>query len=299
MITRLSLAALLLAAAPAFAATPIDETRPLSADGRVSIDNLKGRITVTAWDRPEVHIGGSLGEGVEKLEIGGSATSLTIKVRYPQSGGWFFGRSDGGQPSNLEVRVPVGASVSIDAVSADVEVRGVHGALLEVDAVSGDIRLRDAAPRELRIDSVSGDVDGQLDSRDVSVDSVSGDIRLAGRIDGRVAIDVVSGDVHLEAGTLERLSLGTVSGDADLQFALARGGVVRAESVSGNVGLVLPAATSARLALETFSGRISSPVGEVVEEKFGPGRHLNASLGAGDGDIRLESFSGNVRVETR
>ena len=65
MIPRMILAAALLAAAaaPAFAATPIDETRPLAADGRVSIENLKGRIVVRAWDRPEVHIGGTLALG--------------------------------------------------------------------------------------------------------------------------------------------------------------------------------------------------------------------------------------------
>ncbi|KFN50943.1 hypothetical protein P873_04890 [Arenimonas composti TR7-09 = DSM 18010] len=294
----LAAALLAAAAAPAFAATPIDETRPLAADGRVSIENLKGRIVVRAWDRPEVHIGGTLGDGVEKLAIGGSASSLSIEVEYPQSG-WFFGRRDGGEPSMLELRVPAGASVSIDAVSADVDVSGMRGALLEVDAVSGDITLRDIAPRELRIDSVSGDVDARGDTRDLKIDTVSGDVTVSGNVRGRVAIDVVSGDVEVDAGTLDRLSFGSVSGDAELRLSLAPGGLVRADAVSGNITLSLPATTSARLAMETFSGRLTSPVGQVVKEEFGPGSHLNASLGDGDGDIRLESFSGNVRVDIR
>ena len=42
----------LVAALPAIAATPIDETRPLDADGRLQVENLKGLIEVRAWDRP-------------------------------------------------------------------------------------------------------------------------------------------------------------------------------------------------------------------------------------------------------
>ena len=50
-----------LASAPSLAATPISESRALDPRGRVEIENLKGRIEVRAWDRPEVKIEGSLG----------------------------------------------------------------------------------------------------------------------------------------------------------------------------------------------------------------------------------------------
>ena len=72
--SRLALATLALALSlplPALAATPINETRPLSPTGEVEIENLKGRIDVRVWDRPEVKIEGSLGDGVERLAIEG------------------------------------------------------------------------------------------------------------------------------------------------------------------------------------------------------------------------------------
>ena len=52
------LSALLLAAAalPATAATPINQTRPLDPRGRVEVDNVKGRVEVVAWNRPEVQL---------------------------------------------------------------------------------------------------------------------------------------------------------------------------------------------------------------------------------------------------
>src|SRR5690606_17261637 len=58
-----------LATAPAFAGTPIDQTRPLEADGRVEISNVKGSIEVRGWERNEVHVTGELGKGVEKLVV--------------------------------------------------------------------------------------------------------------------------------------------------------------------------------------------------------------------------------------
>lgn len=299
MVPRLICLAALLAAAPAFAATPINQTRPLAPDGQVSIDNLKGRIVVRTWDRPEVRITGSLGEGVEKLLVEGDERDLSIEVRYPRnSGGWFgWGGNGKSEPSVIEVSLPAGASVSVDSVSADVDISGVAGQRLSVDSVSGDVLVRSTRVAEASFDNVSGDIDAELDSsQSLLVDSVSGDILIKGRIGGRVSLDTVSGDATLEATTLDRLSLSTVSGDGRLSAGLAADGSIVADSVSGNLDLVLPRETSARLRIETFSGGISSPVGQVQTEEYGPGKHLEAKMGAGSGNIRLESFSGNVRV---
>ena len=88
------------AAFPALAATPIDQTRPLDPRGRVEIDNLKGRVEVRAWDRPEVKITGSLGAGVEKLSVEGDRGALHIEVKYPN-------RANNTEPTVLVVQVPL------------------------------------------------------------------------------------------------------------------------------------------------------------------------------------------------
>lgn len=284
-------------AAPALAQTPIDETRRLAADGSVSIENLKGRVQVRTWDRPEVRITGSLGEGVEKLEIDGGTDTLSISVRYPESSGWR--ERDRTGPTELLVTVPATASVGVEAVSADIDVAGTRGMELDLESVSGDVLVRGSKSRQVRLESVSGDVDAEVETRDVAATSVSGNVRVAGRVGGRVDISAVSGDLVLSSGTVDRLTVETVSGNAKLDTALAAGGRIDAESVSGDVDLTVPAATSARIEVESFSGTIRSPVGKVETEEFGPGSHLDARLGAGDGNISLESFSGNVRITTK
>lgn len=302
MSPRLLAPVLLLATLPALAATPIDERRPLAADGSVAIENVKGRIVVRTWDRNEVHVTGTLGEGVETLAIEGGDRDLRIEVRYPQrGGGWFggWGGDGGAEPSVIEVTLPRGASVDVEAVSADVDVAGVAGRRLAVGSVSGDVSVRDARPGEASLASVSGDVEASLDTRDLRAESVSGDVRLGGAIAGRVAIETVSGDATLEAGELEQLAHASVSGDARLQAGLAGNGRFTAESVSGGITLVLPRGTGGRLQVETFSGDIQSPAGQVRTEEYGPGKSLDTRLGEGGGSIRLESFSGNVRIEIR
>lgn len=302
MVSRLIVLAALVATPAAFAATPINQTRPLASDGAVSIENVKGRITVRTWDRAEVRITGSLGDGVEKLVVEGDASDLRIEVRHPKRGGGWFGWGGGqdrSEPTMLEVSVPKAASVSVDAVSADVDVAGTGGRRLSLASVSGDVLVRNARAGEANFESVSGDVDAEVGSDNVSAETVSGDLLVKGRIGGRVSLDSVSGDATLVAGTIERLNLSTVSGDARLSAALAASGSITADSVSGNVDLVLPRDTSARLQIETFSGSISSPVGQVRTEEYGPGKSLEARLGTGSGSIRIESFSGNARVTVK
>ena len=205
MFVRLIFLAALAAAPAAFAASPINQTRPLAADGQVSIDNVKGRVTVRTWDRSEVRITGSLGAGVEKLAIEGDASDLRIEVRYPKSGGGWFGWGGGdgdSEPTMLEISVPAKASVSVDAVSADVDVAGTGGRRLALASVSGDVLVRSARADEASFESVSGDVDAEVDSTNVSAETVSGDLMLKGRIGGRVSLDTVSGDATL-VGTLQ------------------------------------------------------------------------------------------------
>ncbi len=199
----------------ALAATPINETRPLDARGRVLIENLKGSIEVRAWERNEVKIEGSLGQGVEKLEITGDRQHLSVRVKYPKSGGLgFFSGSDKSEPSQLRLMVPLQADLEIDAVSADIDVAGVAAGELSIDSVSGDVNVV-GAPREATIDSVSGDLKLILNSATVSTESVSGDIDLRGRLGGEVHVETVSGDIDVAGhqSSVNKLTGTTVSGD--------------------------------------------------------------------------------------
>lgn len=292
---RIHLMAVVLALAcstglPVHAATPIDQTRPLDPRGRVEIDNLKGRVEVRGWDRQEVKLTGSLGEGVEKLSLQGDRNVLHIEVKYPS-------RSRKTEPTILILQVPLRADLEIDTVSADITVHGMASREMTLESVSGDITAN-GAPGRAKVESVSGDLTLTFNSRDVDVSTVSGDLTLNGRLTGEVSVETVAGDVRVDSKgeKLSSFRAGTVSGDIQVRTALADNGVIKMESVSGDLLLVVPRDLSAQVSGESFSGDLTAPGAKIDREEFGPGSSFHARYGAGKGEIRLESFSGDAEL---
>jgi DUF4097 and DUF4098 domain-containing protein YvlB len=272
------------------AATPIDETRPLDARGEVEIENLKGRIEVRTWDRAEVSVRGSLGDGVERLRIEGGGNHLNIKVEYPRN-------SNNSEPTTLVVTVPTLASVDVESVAADVDVAGVAGHSLDIESVSGRI-VAVGAPREADIDSVSGDQTLNLNSDSVSAESVSGRISLRGKVANEISVETVSGDIEVDSRgqALRRVGTSSVSGNAEIRAGLAAGGRLAAESVSGDIRVIAPRALSARVAGESFSGTLRAPEARINTSKFGPGSDFSHTYGQGNAEIKLETFSGDAEL---
>lgn len=279
-----------IAAFPAFAATPIAQSRPLEPRGRVEIDNLKGRVEVRAWDRPEVKITGSLGAGVEKFSVEGDERFLRIEVKYPN-------RARNTEPTMLVVQVPLQAELEVSTVSADIDVHGVAPRELSLESVSGDISAN-GAPRRASVESVSGDLALTFNSGDVEASAVSGDLALGGRLTGEVAVETVSGNMRVDSKgeRLRRLSVETVSGDADLTMALQQDGEISMESVSGDLTLAVPRDLSAQVTGESFSGDLSAPGAKIEREEFGPGSSFHTRYGAGKGEVRIETFSGDATL---
>ncbi len=289
----------LVASAPVLAATPINESRPLDPRGRVEIENLKGRIEVRAWDRPEVKLEGNLGKGVEKLQIDGDRRRLVIRVKYPSRGGGlgFLVGGDKTEPTELRLMVPLQADLEIDSVAADVDVSGVASHELSIDSVSGDVVVA-AAPREASIDSVSGDLTLTLNRANVSIESVSGDVQLRGRLGSEIKVETVSGSIEIAVRdtAVRELSGATVSGDMRIGAALAGNGRINLESVSGDVDLSLPRNVSASVRGESFSGDLRAPGANVIRPKHGPGSNFEHRYGGGDGAVSIETFSGDASL---
>lgn len=279
--------------APAWAAKPIDETRPLDPRGSVSIENVKGRIEVRVWDKPEVHIGGSLGDGVERFEIEGDRNRLDIEVKYPNN-------SRNSEPTTLLLKVPTLASLDIDGVAVDIDVAGTAGATLDVDSVSGNVVVV-GAPGQADLESVSGNVHATINTNNVSVQSVSGDVTLRGRLKGEVEAESVSGDLEIDSRgeRLRNVSASSVSGDMTIRGALADGGKISTESVSGDIDITMPKSLSARVSGESFSGDLSAPGANVNRAKYGPGSDFEQRYGSGNGEIRIETFSGSGKLELK
>lgn len=287
-----TLAAALLLPTLATAQTEVHRTIALDADGSVEITNIAGSVAVTGWDRQEVEITGTLGRNVEELSVEGSGRRVEIEVELPR-------RSRSDSDAHLEIKVPRGASVEIETVSADITGLDLDGRF-DAESVSGSIEL-EGRVRQAEVETVSGRIKLRAATEQLSAESVSGNIELTG-LTGSVEADTVSGSLIIrQASAIRNLELETVSGRIDFLGDFAKGAKVDISSHSGSVLLELPSATSARFKIETFSGGIDNEFGPQAEriDRYSSGKKLEFSAGSGDAEVSIETFSGQVELRRR
>ena len=135
----------------------------------------------------------------------------------------------------VEVTLPEGSSVNIEAVSGDAVVDGSVDKL-RFESVSGDLAA-DAA-NTVSIITTSGGVELAAVSGGGTVSTVSGDVEIRG-YDGRgMFVNTTSGDVRVAAGKQARgsLSLNTVSGNVTTRNTRGNPALrVQPSTVSGRV----------------------------------------------------------------
>lgn len=289
-------AALVLAtvlAGPAWlaAGTPVDQTRPAAPDVKVSIENPSGSVKVTGWDRAEVQVKGTLGDGAE-LSFGGSEKDLAVEVEAEHG-------NPMGIRSDLEVFVPTGGSVSIEGFHATISVAGVTGSV-SAETVNGSITQSGAA-KDVSLESVNGPIEVTKAAGRIQAEAVNGTVTVRDG-SGSVEAAAVNGQVLVTGGSYERARLESVAGGVRFEAGLSAGGTLAVESVSGPVDLLLPAAIGAAFSLSTFSGDITnelSPATPTKTSRWTPEKELSFTTGSGNARVSVETLSGTIRIRKK
>ncbi len=180
------LAALLATAFAMTASAQVTEefhrTVPLSANGRIALDNINGNVTITGWERNEVQI-----DAVKKasnqqkldearIEVDGSGDSVHIRTRYPE------GRTNNNPATvTYQLHVPRVARLdSISLVNGSLDVSQVSGDI-KADLVNGKANAHDLAGRA-ELSSVNGTINAYYRTLDnvtgIELKSVNGSVRL-------------------------------------------------------------------------------------------------------------------------
>lgn len=282
----------LLATPAAQAVQNIDRSLPTGATPSVEISNVQGRVTVTAWDQQVVKVTGTIENDQTEFEFVGDQRHVVIKVR-PESGKSHRNHDE----AILDIKVPAGASLDINTVSADIDVQGVRGEQ-RLQAISGGVTTV-AYSEQLDIRTISGDavVNGTGGKGRIDVQSVSGGVTVRG-VDGEVEAQSVSGNVELDLGTATRLSLETVSGNLKASLTLASDARLDAESVSGHVDVRFAKPVNGEFEFETFSGNIENCFGPKAERKskYAPGTELRFTQGSGGARVSVDTLSGTISI---
>lgn len=285
--------ALFVATLPAFAGTPVDKTIATAANGRVQISSIAGSIKVTAWNRNEVHVSGTLSREAERLAVEKTSGGVSIRVVMPEH---TSGNLEG---SHLVIQLPAASQVEVHTVSADIDAAGLDGSSVRLESVSGSVAL---ASRSANIyaSAISGDVSvtGSAPGATIDAHSISGKVGIE-RVTGTLRAGSTSGSIQLSGdNSLQGAKLDTTSGDIRFAAALGTGGNYEFHSVSGNVVLSLPKIPAATFDVSSFSGDIDTDFGPKPQRtsEFAPGKEWHYQSGSGNTDIRVRTLSGDIRI---
>lgn len=219
-------------------------TVPLSSNGRVSLANINGNVTITGWERNEVQIDAVKKAGNQqkldeaRIEVDANSDSVRIRTRYPE------GHSNN-NPAHVtyDLHVPRTARLDgIDLVNGALNVSRVTGDI-KAELVNGKATLRDLAGRA-ELSSVNGGIDAfykSLDNvREIQLKSVNGSIALG-----------------LPASPNADVSASTVNGGITTDFPLQVQGKFVGKHLDGKLG-----SGGTRIELSNVNGGIKIGPGE-------------------------------------
>jgi hypothetical protein len=193
-------------------------------------------------------------EAIERATVEQNGDEITIEVGGGGIGfgvgpAWIsFGRSP---KVGVRIRCPEGTDLDCSTASADVSATGRLGQV-ELKTASGDIAVEHVAG--LRVQSASGDVRAATVEGEARLQTVSGDVRIRS-VSGAASATLVSGDIEIEEAHGD-LSAKTVSGD--IRVGAVQQGVVKLQSVSGDVRVAVRPGTRLRIDANSTSGHVSS-----------------------------------------
>jgi len=278
----------------------------LGRDGRFTIENIAGDITITGGSGDEVSI-----EAVKRTR-GDRSQLNSVQILVDERPGRVEVRTDHtGRNDRVAVdyTVTVPASTGVDAksISGTVKISNVQG-VVRAETISGGVTTASTPKLELA-KSASGDVDltDATTEGDLNATRVSGGIRARGLKARTLDLGTVSGDVTLSNIACTRLGVRSVSGSVEYAGTLAKGGRYDINSHSGTVRLSIGSDVGFELSANSFSGSIRSELPMTLgptsarndRRRPGPGHSTHAVFGDGSAALTIRTFSGDIVITKR
>lgn len=279
----------------------VDQTFRLGDECRLVVENPRGRIRISGWDRAEVHLRAvKVREGSSPARF--QATRIEIRqeddrliARTVLDGSAVFRRGGFWDELVSDAMRSVADLLRNTGLPAEVDydVQVPRRAELELKRLTGEATVEDVNGR-VRISSVSGSDSLVRAEGDLHVSTVSGSIA-AREVVGNLEARSVSGSIRM-SGELALLRAHSVSGSMELAGPLAPGGSYDFHSVSGSVTLKVPDETSATISARGVSLAVTSDLPcEVLRDRRAPGsRHWEGRLNEGAAAVSVQTVSGHL-----
>ncbi len=224
------------------------QTYPISATGRISVENLNGAVRINVSDQNEVQVLAvkrayrpeRLAEA--RIEIRATAESIRIKTEYPNRSQSFTsderGRINNPAVVDYTLTVPRQARLeSIELVNGEIRIEGAEGDV-RASSINGPVRVR-GLKGEAKLSTVNGPLEASFvqlnDTKPISLNSVNGSVVLVipSNANAVVRASTVHGAIKNDFGL--RVQHGNYVGH-ELYGQLGSGGPqVRLGNVNGSI----------------------------------------------------------------
>ena len=246
MTRRLIFLAIVFAAASAGATTldqTFDRTYDVHPGARVVLDNVNGRVTVTAWNQPRVrvraeqHVESRDNAAAKKtmaslVNVSADANGLRIHTNHPKNTDGFFAWLAGMNIEtrvNYEIVVPRSMNLDLETVNGTVTASNVNG-VLRFSTTNGRIIVERCAG-ELEASTTNGGIAAELltvvPGRPVRLSTTNGRIMvalprtIAARLDAGTSNGSINSDIPVLTRSSDRHSLrGTINGGGPAELRL-------------------------------------------------------------------------------
>ena len=186
---------------------------PLSAQGRVEIENINGPVHITAWDRDEVKVDAIKSARSQqrldeaRIEVRAEQNDLSIRTEYPDHDHTFnFGGDEHNNPASVEYTITVPRQARLDEiklVNGRLDIQDVAGEV-HASCVNGRIQAHNLQGA-VHLNTVNGELEASLDqlpSSAVKLSSVNGRLRVTLPSDAKAELKAttISGNISNEFG---------------------------------------------------------------------------------------------------
>lgn len=185
-------------------------TYPLSANGRIELENINGAVHITAWDQNEVKVDAVKYANTQdrlddaKIEVEASNDSISIRTEYRDHDHTFSGSWH--DPAGVEYTLMVPRNARLDEIKLINGSLDIHQVAGEVQAscINGRLEAQGLQGR-VKLETINGRLEPQFDrlgSSRIELSSVNGGIELTLPSDAKAEIEAstVSGGINNDFG---------------------------------------------------------------------------------------------------
>src|SRR6266496_2787308 len=188
------------------------QTYPLTANGRVELENINGAVHISVWDRNEVKVDAvKRAQNEDQLKdaeiiVENRADSISIETKYREREKgyrYFDGRNN---PASVEYTLTIPRNARLDEIkliNGELDITGVSGEV-RASCINGRLEAQNLAGHA-RLSTINGHLDAKfdkLDGKSVELNSVNGSVDLTIPSDSNAEVEAstVSGSINNDFG---------------------------------------------------------------------------------------------------